>query len=430
MTDDPVRDQYERLPYPPRDPADEAKRLITGSPSHILEIDHYVFAGRRDFAKPFRVLVAGGGTGDATIMLAQQLADLGADARIVHLDISLASLETARARAEARGLDAIDFVHGSLIEVGHLGLGPFDYIDCCGVLHHLDDPLAGFRALAACLAPDGGMGVMLYGPFGRTGVYHAQAMLRMLGGDADADVRLDLARRLLDGLPATNWLKRNPFVGDHASLGDAGVFDLLLHQRDRAYTVPEIAELLAGSGLRLVTLIDPLRYDPTIYLGDERLATRLRAMPLLRRCAFAELLCGNMKTHVFYAVHADNRGATVAAPDTPGMVPVPRDLDGEAVARDLDGEAVAREIAASGVLGIDLDGIRVTFPMPPLAPAIFTRIDGSRSIGEIQRDISETDAPGIDRRGLANQFRHVYRVANGLGRVYLRAPRDAGPELT
>ncbi|MBT5040468.1 MAG: class I SAM-dependent methyltransferase, partial [Rhodospirillaceae bacterium] len=30
--DTDVRGQYEAYPYPPRDPADEAKRLITGSP--------------------------------------------------------------------------------------------------------------------------------------------------------------------------------------------------------------------------------------------------------------------------------------------------------------------------------------------------------------------------------------------------------------
>jgi len=33
--DDPVRDQYETLPYPERDPADEVRRLITGSPSDL-----------------------------------------------------------------------------------------------------------------------------------------------------------------------------------------------------------------------------------------------------------------------------------------------------------------------------------------------------------------------------------------------------------
>ena len=34
---DPVHAQYETLPYPPRDPRDEAKRLVIGSPSHLPE---------------------------------------------------------------------------------------------------------------------------------------------------------------------------------------------------------------------------------------------------------------------------------------------------------------------------------------------------------------------------------------------------------
>ncbi len=61
---DEVRAQYEALPYPPRDPREEAARLITGTPSHILEVNHYLFSGRLNFNRPFRALVAGGGTGD------------------------------------------------------------------------------------------------------------------------------------------------------------------------------------------------------------------------------------------------------------------------------------------------------------------------------------------------------------------------------
>ena len=45
---DPVRAQYEAYPYPARDPQDERRRLVTGSPSHLLEIEHYLFAGRID----------------------------------------------------------------------------------------------------------------------------------------------------------------------------------------------------------------------------------------------------------------------------------------------------------------------------------------------------------------------------------------------
>src|SRR5476651_1831685 len=88
---DSVRAQYEELPYPSRDPRDEAIRLITGTPSHILEINHYLFSGRLNFDKPFRALVAGGGTGDACIMLAQQLADRRCPGEIVYLDLSTAS---------------------------------------------------------------------------------------------------------------------------------------------------------------------------------------------------------------------------------------------------------------------------------------------------------------------------------------------------
>ena len=114
--DETVRAQYEAFPYPPRDPADEARRLITGSPSHIVEIDHHLFAGRRDFSRPFRALFAGGGTGDGTVMLAQQLADRGAPAEIVHLDLSAASQAVAAARAAARGLDRVRLVRGSLLD--------------------------------------------------------------------------------------------------------------------------------------------------------------------------------------------------------------------------------------------------------------------------------------------------------------------------
>ncbi|MFP6772117.1 MAG: class I SAM-dependent methyltransferase, partial [Alphaproteobacteria bacterium] len=95
-----VREQYEAYPYPSRDPADEAHRLITGSPSHILEIEHFILRGGR--AGDLRALVAGGGTGDGAIMLAQQLADRGTGS-VTYLDMSSAALAVARARATARG---------------------------------------------------------------------------------------------------------------------------------------------------------------------------------------------------------------------------------------------------------------------------------------------------------------------------------------
>ncbi len=80
-TDQRLAGQYEAYPYPKRDPRDEAKRLVVGSPSHIREIDHWVFGAARPASRPLNALVAGGGTGDATIMLAQQMTSLGRPGR-------------------------------------------------------------------------------------------------------------------------------------------------------------------------------------------------------------------------------------------------------------------------------------------------------------------------------------------------------------
>ena len=96
-----TRDQYESYPYPARDPGDEDKRLITGSPGNWDEVVHFVFGGRDPSAKgKIRILVAGGGTGDALVMLAQQARDRKAKAEIVYIDLS----ESSRAIAEALSL--------------------------------------------------------------------------------------------------------------------------------------------------------------------------------------------------------------------------------------------------------------------------------------------------------------------------------------
>ena len=56
----------EAYPYPKRDPREEAKRLIVGSPGHLREIDYWVFGAARPASRPLHALIAGGGTGDAT----------------------------------------------------------------------------------------------------------------------------------------------------------------------------------------------------------------------------------------------------------------------------------------------------------------------------------------------------------------------------
>jgi SAM-dependent methyltransferase len=412
---DRIAEQYEAYPYPERNPQEEKSRLIEGSPSHLKEVEHYLFAGRWAAERPMRVLVAGGGTGDGLIMLAQHLAAAQLPAEIVYLDLSSAARRIAEARAKVRGLAGIRFLTGSLLELPAMELGAFDYIDCCGVLHHLEDPAAGLAALKSVMAPSGGIGLMLYGALGRIGVYHAQSMLRMLSGAGEpAAERLALARRLLRQLPPSNWLLRNPAIADYKRGDDAGLFDLLLHARDRAFTVPEIAALAAGAGLEIVSFIDPWRYDPQSYVSDPKLKARLAMLSPLERASFAELLAGNIKSHVCYLTAAGRAAEALAKPDDPGAIPVMRNDDGPDVARAIRDDRVVFRI----------DGIEVVFPVPRMAAPILSRIDGRRSLAQLQEDLAAEFGARASPESFAADFARLYKVMNGIGRMMIRRRID------
>src|SRR3546814_17614065 len=102
---------------------------------------------------------------------------------------------------------------------------------------------------------------MLYGTYGRSGVYPLQAVLRTMAGDRPLAEQVSVARRLLANLPPTNLFARNPVLRDHTG-SDAELVDLLLHSQARSYTVDAIAALVGAARPHLTYLIDTLRHAP------------------------------------------------------------------------------------------------------------------------------------------------------------------------
>jgi len=379
-----VRAQYEAYPYPERDPEDERRRLITGSPSHVLEIDHFIHGGARDWSRPLRVLVAGGGTGDGPIQIAQQMADAGRAAEITYLDLSGAAREVAEARAKVRGLAGIRFVTGSLLDAADLG--QFDYIDCCGVLHHLPDPAAGFRALLAALAPGGGMGFMVYAPYGRSGVYPLQEAFGALFEGQPPEARLRAARRLVAALPEGHPFRCNPNLGDHKD-SDAGFYDLLLHSQDRAFDVSALVSMLEQTGWALSGFAMPALYDLS------RITEPPAHLDGVARMALAEKLTGTIKTHVGYAVRAtEARGP--AKGGKPGLVP---HLKGVRAAE------LARAAAQGQRPVLRMDGLEARPDLPRRAAPLIAAIDGKRTLAEIAR------RAGVDAIAFASLWAPVER---------------------
>ena len=360
-----VKQQYEAFPYPERDPEDERKRLITGSPSHPVEMDHYLFGGARDWSRPLRVLVAGGGTGDGLIQLAHYLQAAGKPHEITYVDLSEASRAVAEARARVRGLTAITFHTGSLLDAAEFG--QFDYIDCCGVLHHLPDPDAGFRALRAALAPGGGMGFMVYAPYGRSGVYPLQEAFGALFAHLPAKKRLKAAKAVFDKLPEGHPFKRNAQLGDHRA-SDAGFYDLLLHGQDRAYDVRSLVETLERTGWALSSFTTPLAYDPS------RFADLPKDMDAVTRMAVAEKLSGTIRVHIAYAMAAGDATGRVADADDSGLVP---HLIGVAPA------ALAKAIAEGRPIPVKQGGETIPLRLPREAAPLLARVTGRHTLAEI-----------------------------------------------
>lgn len=402
--------QYESYPYPERSAKDENKRLLIGSPSHLREIDYWVFGARRSTSKPLRALVAGCGTGDGAIMLATHLSRAQRPAEVICLDRSKAALAIAQARADVRQLTNIRFVEGSLLDLETLDLGLFDYIDCCGVLHHLPDPDASLAALEAMLAPGGGMGLMVYAPYGRTGVYMVQDALGSLAPITDTpEARLDMARRIMRTLPATAWLRQNGNFGDHLSGGDAGLYDLLLNPRDRSYTITAFVALLNRAGLEPTCLMEPARYNPALFLPDPKLRAKLAELPPLEQAAIAEELTGNMATHVAYVVR---RGAAPTRPD-------PLDYDSIPIMREIPGVELAKQMRPDNTLPFAFGTLLVPIALPPQIRGILPLIDGERTVGDLARAL---ETRGVGEEKFRQVWHESFTILESLNRVLLRSP--------
>ena len=425
-----VRSQYEALPYPPCDPQDDRKRLVLTWLEDLPMINHYCFAGKQSFKHGFRALVAGGGTGDATIFLAEQLRHTNAE--IVHLDMSQASIAIAQERARIRGLSNIQWIHDSLLNLPRLtaqGLQPFDYINCSGVLHHLAEPDAGLQALRSVLKSTGSIGLMVYAAAGRTGVYQMQSLMRLVnenvnaGGDEQR--KITNTRDVLASLPASNWFKRSEDLHHDHKMGNAGIYDLLLHSQDRAYSVGELFDWLEVQNGFHLQFSDVQRgrspYLPHMVLGSKppAMAAALRQRPLRQQYEMAELMSGSIITHSLYLTPS---ASSVAAYGDPAAIPF---FYHEPLTGEIAAKVFGSQRGKPFLLQHQHSGVQLMVNPGKYGAQILRLMDGNRSFGQIFNQFradwhGQSAAPGD--QALFTDFAESYETLNALERLLLKLP--------
>jgi len=243
-----VQSQYEENPYP------RWKTIPLGQDKNIRQMlgsEFPHFSAPEFLDGPIRILVAGCGTGRQPLRTATAYKN----AEVLAVDISKSSLAYAVRMARRYDVRNVRFMQADILELAQLDQR-FHVIECSGVLHHMENPLAGWRVLVDLLVENGLMSIALYSEKGRRAVVAArEAIVRMGLKPNSRDIRKfrdSILRDEGDELLKTLTLSQEFY-------STSACRDLLFHFMEHRYTVPRIESELEELGLQFLgfTIPDP-----------------------------------------------------------------------------------------------------------------------------------------------------------------------------
>ena len=232
-----VMRQYEENPYP-RWTINPLR--VLGRPSADADRPH---AGQS-------ILIAGCGTGEHPFDIAQK----SPDASILAIDLSRVSLAYARRKTREEGLRNIEYAQADILNLATIGR-TFDRIEAVGVLHHLANPLAGWRILLTLLAPNGMMRVGLYSETARRPIVEARAIVAARGYQPTAEGIRALRQTIIREKDEPRW---KPLVQTVDFYSTSGCRDMFFNVMEHRLTIPDIGSFLDEAGFSFLGFeLDP-----------------------------------------------------------------------------------------------------------------------------------------------------------------------------
>jgi SAM-dependent methyltransferase len=167
------------------------------------------------------------------------------------VDLSLASLAYAQRKSNELRLNNIDYLQADILQLHQIGK-EFDIIESAGVLHHMDEPMAGWRVLTDLLKPGGLMMIGLYSELARQNIVEVRKEIASLGlGTSATEIRnfRELSRE--SKIHDVNQLSTS---ADFFSLSEFR--DLIFHVQEHRFTLPQIKKCLDELGLKFCGFIN------------------------------------------------------------------------------------------------------------------------------------------------------------------------------
>ena len=235
-----VREQYEESPYPRW--INLGLRLKPAPISVIAsELKLKLFNPAVNKVEAPNILIAGCGTGQHSIETAARFKN----AKVLAIDLSLSSLAYAKRKTAELYFKNIDYMQADILDLGKLDM-QFDIVESAGVLHHMDNPMAGWRVLTDCIKQGGLMKIGLYSELARQHIVKIREEICQ-SDIGSSDFEMKSFRKIVIKADEEHHKK---ILDSPDFYSISNLRDLLFHVQEHRFTLLKIKDCIDELGLK------------------------------------------------------------------------------------------------------------------------------------------------------------------------------------